>query len=946
MSNGTPTVTSRRDEAKEEKAPKKYPFTYYTPPPKAPEPARPLTQQDFTREKFETQLAVPEIPWVNPAVDQYRQSAKNLAWMEKQYGPLFSGWQGPGDEEFDLSTSSMAYIPQQKLGYSPSYWEDPFRVARNYQAINSMPPGAETPDWMDKEQITAAYNYFKSANKGKPWTEWKFLNEADPARGFLQQIVVPPDDMLLPKEVLYKAPPEEQVQQQADTLSLDAILANPNIPGWNKALSWLFLPGSSESGFNWKAPLGPALVVGAAALAGGVVGGLVGGGIGAIPGAILGGAKAAGAMYAFGLGAQGVMTGSQYAKGEFEEAGFTGLAKGAGAVEQGTYFLFGVLNMFWEGTKRVAGVGVQSALSASDPDRYGPIDELFGSWAQFKGTWHAGFTLPMAVQEAFVSTGIDEDRGDVWQLGQEEQTRRPDLQLRPDGPILKAGANYGDVLRWYRNEVAEGAPPAYIQQLMYQWSGITTQVADLVGAVVLDPLNYGIPQKYANLALGKVADASGNIPLAQAAAMGAEMKSGPVGTLRLYQHTLRTATPVEIISGGSWIQRYLGGVERTGEVQRTPTMRVGAEELDGIIPIRTVDAEWPGGRPPSITAKDFMADDGGIAGGFLPGDRVTIPGDLSDVRTGRILRVDHEGKPLDVIAEDYSKWVLLNGEAYGNPLSAYEQQAARMQTDVFEVQPQQVEPVKTSEEFIREWLDSPTNRSEIRQKNPDVAAKLDELYPRGIPPNIRYAEGRGKVFQRKNGLLEHLFTLTPKSRAVKVVGISADIMKAAMTDVPTFPDFIRRIRGLAETPVAMAEELSLRFIGTPDGEYFVLALKDFDFEKLSNHELIWTSSEIPRTLLHKIAELKRQKPWQVLEALGDPQQAGAFFQSLMQEITLRADGGDVTATQLLDAAKAGPAPKPRPAEPRGRSPRHFAAGPRAATAGRPSTARPAARFQE
>ena len=974
MADENPTVTSRRDEARDEPS-KKYPFTYYTPPPKAPEPARPLTQQDFRREKFETELAVPEVPWVNPAVEDYRQSAKNLAWMEKQFGPLFSGWQGLTDEEFDLSTSSMAYIPQERMGYSPSYWEDPYRVARNYQAINSMPPGAETPDWMNKDEITAAYNYFKAANKGKPWTEWKFLNEADPARGFLQQIGTPPDDMLLPKEVLYKAPPEEQIQQQADTLSFDETMANPNIPGWNKALYWIMGAGSPEGGFNWRAPLGPAIVIGAAALAGGVVGGLVGGGIGAIPGAILGGAKAAGFMYAFGLGAQGVMQGSGYAKGEFEEAGFTGLAETAGAVEQGTYLLFGVLNMFWEGTKRLAGVGVQAGLSVSDPDRYGPIDELFGSWAQAKGTWHAGFTLPMAVQEALVSTGLDKDREDVWQLGQEEQTRRPDLQLRQGGPILKAGANYGDVLRWYRNEIAAGAPPAYVQQLMYQWGGITTQMADLVGAVVLDPLNYGVPQKYANLALGKVADAKGNIPLAQAAAMGAEMRSGPVGTLRLYKHTLRTATPVEIISGGSWLQRYLGGVERTGEVQRTPTMRVGAEELDGIIPINEVPsrAQYDQERADSLDVKlVYNEQQEGIGGKTvkLNGDTTVEVGpnakpgtashefahvisekiaqkrgysdryslqqspEYSNSRAGlRDVYLEHgrsdpywdhvrteEGLSYTEQGDEVLRWSVQElGRDPNSPASQAIGEAAPWLKPAYdelnlrdgflrsheETAASKAGVPKSSEEFIKEWLESPTNRTEIRQKNPEVATKLDELYPRGIPPNIRYAEGRGKVFQRKNGLLEHLFTLTPKSRAIKVVGITADVMKAAMTDVATFPDFIRRLRGLAETPVAMAEELSLRFIGTPDGEYFVLALKDFDFEKLSNHELIWTSSELSRNLLHKIAEVKGQKPWQVLEALGDPQQAGAFFQSLMQDITLRADAGDATAIQLIDAAKAG-----------------------------------------
>jgi len=205
MADEKPTVTSRRDEAKDEPS-RKYPFTYYEPPPEAPEAPRPLTQQDFRREWFQTELAVPEIPWVNPATEGYRQSAKNLIWMEKRYGPLFGGWQGLSDEPFDYRQSAMAYIPEKKIGYSPSYWEDPYRVARNYQAINSMPPGAEVPDWMDKDAITAAYNYFKSANSGKPWTEWKFLNEADPARGFLQGISLPPDEMLLPQEVLYQAP--------------------------------------------------------------------------------------------------------------------------------------------------------------------------------------------------------------------------------------------------------------------------------------------------------------------------------------------------------------------------------------------------------------------------------------------------------------------------------------------------------------------------------------------------------------------------------------------------------------------------------------------------------------------------------------------------------------------------------------------------------------------
>src|SRR3990167_2559559 len=101
---------------------------------------------------------------------------------------------------------------EAQVGYQPSYWEHPQRVARYYHALNAFAPGQPTPDWLDRDAITAAYDYMKFRNNDKPWYEWDYLNPEDPAHDFLRSLAPPPPDALWPDEQKKFGPDGRQTQ--------------------------------------------------------------------------------------------------------------------------------------------------------------------------------------------------------------------------------------------------------------------------------------------------------------------------------------------------------------------------------------------------------------------------------------------------------------------------------------------------------------------------------------------------------------------------------------------------------------------------------------------------------------------------------------------------------------------------------------------------------------
>lgn len=94
------------------------------------------------------------------------------------------------------------------IGYDPTYWQDPKRVARWYNAIKATPPGATLPEFLTPElqtYIEESYKLFDYRNGGAPWTEWKYLNPADQALPLLASLPTPPTNFLWKDEGKFAA---------------------------------------------------------------------------------------------------------------------------------------------------------------------------------------------------------------------------------------------------------------------------------------------------------------------------------------------------------------------------------------------------------------------------------------------------------------------------------------------------------------------------------------------------------------------------------------------------------------------------------------------------------------------------------------------------------------------------------------------------------------------
>jgi hypothetical protein len=184
---------------------------------------------------------------------------------------------------------------------------------------------------------------------------------------------------------------------------------------------------------------------------------------------------------------------------------------------------------------------------------------------------------------------------------------------------------------------------------------------------------------------------------------------------------------------------------------------------------------------------------------------------------------------------------------------------------------------------------------------------LDKIYPKGLQPGTRWSEGRKTGLEPQNGLLARIFGLTPRSRAVEALGILGDSMKVLMDQYAEPAAIAQAMKRVAALTGLNAEDISLRFIGTPEGAYLIHALKDFNATTVQELLKLWEDPGIAakRDVLNLVAKLMNERPYDVLRRLEDADGRAPFFEALMKEVTTRAQQGDATAAQVLEAAKSG-----------------------------------------
>jgi hypothetical protein len=532
--------------------------------------------------------------------------------MSGEMLPFSGGWSKPTG-----SARTGVYKPP----YDPTYWENPYNVAREYWRIQSLPPGAPLPEGVNREEIEAAYKYLEFANRDehgqpRPWIEWKYLTPDDPARGFLQGITMPGPDRLLPAadyqalryyEEQQKPPAERdarglppayqyaiQNQQYYDQIiNSPTVAPDPNRPAWMQ-----FIEGLQEQ---------PAA---AGAINMGALGLITGGPVGAFGGALIGGGLGGLSAWAPESG-WGVF--DAYRRGVLPGAQAT-----IGWTAQQVLSLFNVPASFLE---EGLGVGLQFAAAAYDPAVYGDVEEVWRAMSTPSGApaidWKTGRTnffgqAGLAAQSTYESGVIQQAlqySPPQWigrLLGLDEALRNPDpgnllqftewlvrtkvlgedldLRLARMGEVWLPGSkdpvqmNAVGVaaLVEARRRLANGEDPEYVSFDTMTRFGLTGGFWDLMGNIVLDPLNVAPTASSKGVSL--IGRYVGDTAMELAFRTAAETGKGPVAGFRRYVASIRAglAGPADQLTA---FQRLAAGLDETGRVRAwtdaTPASPIG-----------------------------------------------------------------------------------------------------------------------------------------------------------------------------------------------------------------------------------------------------------------------------------------------------------------------------------------------------------------------------------
>jgi diguanylate cyclase (GGDEF)-like protein len=507
-------------------------------------------------------------------------------------------------DEMNFRAQTGGSLPYGYLHNVPTYyWQEPTRIARYYHAINTLPPGANVPGWVDKQGIDLAYNYFKARNNDKPWYTWDRLPDDDPANDLLKQIGMPPPEaMPLPERQKYYNPAFSKTVSNQDgyypvsKAEAGKFLDAPSMAALPQQGDQVLVPSAYVDRYGRMSGLQPIeygpgglpkeqydalqpwqkAVISASPwlnTAVGVVGGAVGGAFiggpwGAAAGAVLGGAGAY-------LAEQG--TDPETGQPKPGPAGDVARA-------------MGLLNVPF--TKAEQGVGVlgQLASSIQDPERYGPVQEVLGNLG---AAFEAGkVTYPVAFADV---TGkqitpmsmIGQAAGETWTV--------------PEGAFAGSLA-----LTEARRRIAAGESSTQVLDEIRARFGIAGTARETLAGFFLDPLNLlGDVANGVGYPLAKLAK---NAPLAESFRMRSQLASLPeqwqrglagkplldtgnmlsndiVDSLRIYGMKLRQMPVEEAVQYGA-MSRWIAGLDKSGRLtELTPGTKAGFfDRLRGLTP--------------------------------------------------------------------------------------------------------------------------------------------------------------------------------------------------------------------------------------------------------------------------------------------------------------------------------------------------------------------------
>ena len=442
----------------------------------------------------------PVRPWNVNNIPQRRPSTRNRRQVTRDQSTNIAAlrqsraWEELSRTEYRQAQRGDTSVAMQFLrppnAPRPGYWENPQHVAMYKNLVDTLPPGVTAPPWLDTPSIDAAYEYL-TAQYGGDYTRWPtLLDYTDPASEFLRTFPNPRDaeDAWNAQQTL-EATAQYPAQITTDPISnLTTTEAGLSVPGvtdssrdaFNSQLGQSLQLLSMKQGapglarfFSSIAP-GIGIVGGALPLA--LIGGVIGGGL---PGFLIGGA----------LGIGGSIAAMKIEEGRQMEAMEAGLQYRPGALMQ-------ILNVFdipalW--VEQVAGTAWQLASSAISPADYGTVESVIknlpAAWEASRG-FYESLVLPTKER-----TESGQRIFETYQKG--EQGWQTYQYALPEGvesaPAFLISQASDQIAARLRN--GERPKDIYydIEQQYYDVLGSQAAVRDLVGHIMLDPLNLTNP---------------------------------------------------------------------------------------------------------------------------------------------------------------------------------------------------------------------------------------------------------------------------------------------------------------------------------------------------------------------------------------------------------------------------------------------------------------------
>lgn len=442
------------------------------------------------------------------------------------------------DIEQNINTQFWGNFKAEQ-GPSVGYWNDPRRIARYYNAIRFAPPGVELPPYLDRDGIEGVYKYLEQTRQGH-WLNWEPISEDDPVNIVLRDMPVPPPEAM-PNWETDRLAKTHEAEVNRGYKPQEGLLDAGMTDGMSQE-EWDALPDYKKF---WNRAM-PVVSVGLPAAGGAIIGGLAGGPIGAVVGA--------GGMYGL----------SAYAAKDPDSF----IAK-----------VFRMLNIPAEEVEKALGLGSQAIHSIVDPEQYGDLMEIFGSMENLTAAYQAGRLFyesfgsgrqiidgrdprqEMAEFEGslneYMSTWIDAP-GEVDDTRQIVGVNLSGEDIRMDVPDNKLAQGY--VLQEARQRIQNGEAPYDVYLSLGQNFGFFGEMKELVGNVVLDPLDLIGP--IANKSISGVGKITDNTRLIEAFSTSGDLLTN---TRRFKQ--LNQMLPVEDAAQLTRFSQWISGLDAQGQVK-------------------------------------------------------------------------------------------------------------------------------------------------------------------------------------------------------------------------------------------------------------------------------------------------------------------------------------------------------------------------------------------